>query len=85
MADNDSFQKSHDELARSLVQIVDQLTRGSHPPTPAQFLDAACALRQAAPHLAPNAWGITQRYAEGMAELLTQKYGLEPDLPRRHR
>jgi len=84
MTDAD-FQKSHDELARSLVQIVDQLTRGSHPPTPAQFLEAASALRQAAPHLAPNAWGITQRYAQGMADLLTEKYGIDPVLPARLR
>ena len=50
------LQKSHDELAASLSEIVDQLCRGWHGPTRAQIARATDALAEAAPHIKEPAY-----------------------------
>lgn len=52
------------ELARALVQIVDQVARGSHGPTLMQLLQATSALRAIAPRLDEELRGHIQQVDE---------------------
>jgi hypothetical protein len=72
-----TLQHSHDELAKGLVAIVDQIVRGSHAPTPAQLLEAATALREAAPFIRENAWGVNPKYALQLADIIQEKFGVD--------
>lgn len=47
----ETLQQSHDDLAHTLTEFVDQMLRGSHLPTPVQWLAVANALQTAAPQM----------------------------------
>jgi len=80
MSDNIDLQTSHDELAKALVSIVDQIVRGSHMPTPAHLLEVAGVLRDAAPHIREDETGKKPRYASFMAEIIQEKYGIDAQI-----
>lgn len=73
-------QTSHDTLAMVLAELLDQMFRGSHMPKVYQYLKAVDALRLAAPNLHGEAYGINERYAKEVAQLVEDKVTSAADM-----
>lgn len=65
-----SLQASHDDVAHTLTDFADQLLRGSHNPTLAQWIAVANALDTAALHMRPEA---NPKWTAEVAALIAKK------------